>query len=86
MKNTPSFRLHWGRITAAATAAFTLASVPTVLNGQWARLGAGLAFVAVGALIAVVFFNLGRASAKAEQIYRDELTRTPPTDTTGETR
>jgi hypothetical protein len=70
-------RVYWGRITAAAAAAFALASIPAVLNGQWARFGTGTALVAIGALIAVLFFNLGRASAKAEQIYAEELAPRP---------
>jgi hypothetical protein len=64
MKTTPAYRVYWARIT-----------FPAFFNGQWGRLAAGAALAAIGALIAVLFFNLGRASAIAERAYQVELAR-----------
>lgn len=96
----PTFHVYWGRITFAAAAAFAIASIPAFFNGQWGRLAAGAALAAIGALIAVLFFNLGHAAARAERAFQVEAARGtktndpdpfaeqlrvhPDTDTTGD--
>lgn len=74
-RNPP--RISWTRIAITAAASFAIGSIPTVFNGQWGQLGTSVVILTVIASIAAMFFHLGRASAKAEQIYREELDSDP---------